>query len=123
MKKILLVTALLIGSVSATFAADHRVTVANFQFTPKTVNARVGDTISWSWQTGSANHTTTSTSVPKGAASWDAQLNAATPKFRYRITTAGTYRYQCSFHFAMGMKGTIRVSASSAGATEKPTAK
>jgi plastocyanin len=112
MKPIILCVALLIGSVSATLAADHRVTVADFQFTLKTVNAVVGDTISWSWRTGM--HTTTSVTIPSGAAPWNAPIDVNNQRFRIRLTVAGTYRYQCNFHFAQGMKGTIKVSASPA---------
>jgi len=91
--------------------------VGDFQFTPKTVNARVGDTISWSWQNGT--HTTTSTSVPAGATSWDSPMNSSSTRFRTRVTVAGTYRYQCSFHFAMGMKGTIKVMAARDAANQQ----
>ena len=114
MKKFLLLAALLLGSVSATFAADHRVTVADFQFTPKTVNARVGDTISWTWQNGM--HTTTSVTIPAGATAWNAPIDSSSTRFRIRLTVAGTYHYQCNFHFNIGMKGTIRVSAAGQGA-------
>ncbi|HEU0207615.1 MAG TPA: plastocyanin/azurin family copper-binding protein [Candidatus Udaeobacter sp.] len=107
MKKILLLAALLIGSVSGTWAADHRVRVADFQFGPRTVRAAVGDTVSWMWQTGM--HTTTSTSVPKGATPWNAPMDVNHPRFRIRLTVPGTYSYQCNFHFAQGMTGRIVV--------------
>jgi|SRR5437773_1058429 len=113
MKKILLLAALLIGSVSAAWAADHRVRVADFRFGPKTVNAVVGDTISWVWQNGM--HTTTSVSVPAGAMPWNAPMDISHTQFRIRLTVAGTYSYQCNFHFAQGMVGRIQVSATSPG--------
>ena len=113
MKKILLLAALLIGSVSAAWAADHRVRVADFRFGPKTVNAVVGDTISWVWQNGM--HTTTSVSVPAGAMPWNAPMDISHTQFRIRLTVAGTYSYQCNFHFAQGMVGTIVVSGASPG--------
>ena len=108
MKKLLLVTALLLSGVAATFAADHKVTVSDFQFTPAVVKARVGDTISWTFQAGSMAHTTTSVTIPSGAAPWNAPIDQTNTRFRYRITTAGTYRYQCNFHATI-MKGTIKV--------------
>jgi plastocyanin len=111
MKKILLLAALLIGSVSATWAADHRVTVSDFVFTPSTVNAVAGDTVTWIWRTGM--HTTTSTSIPPGARSWNAPIDSVNTRFRIRLRVAGTYNYQCNFHFAQGMVGTIVVSAAS----------
>lgn len=111
MKKILLLAALLIGSVSAAFAADHRVRVSDFRFGPRTVNAVVGDTVSWMWQNGM--HTTTSLSIPSGARPWNAPLDVTHTRFRTRLMVAGTYHYQCNFHFAQGMVGTIVVSAAS----------
>ena len=113
MKKILLLAALLIGSVSATWSADHRVTVSNFVFTPSTVNAVVGDTISWTWVNGM--HTTTAVSIPQGARRWNKPIDVSHPRFRMRVTVAGTYDYRCNFHFAQGMVGTIVVSAASPG--------
>jgi plastocyanin len=113
MKKILLLAALLIGSVSAGWSADHRVRVADFAFTPSTVNAAVGDTISWTWRNGM--HTTTSVNIPQGARSWNAPIDSAHTRFRTRLTRAGTYSYQCNFHFAQGMVGTIVVTAASPG--------
>jgi plastocyanin len=113
MKKILLLAALLIGSVSVAWSADHKVRVSDFQFTPSTVNAVVGDTITWRWQNGM--HTTTSTNIPPGARSWDAPIDSAHTRFRTRVNVAGTYSYQCNFHFAQGMVGTIVVSGASPG--------
>jgi len=109
MKKIFLVTAFLVCSAAATFAATHRVTVSNFKFTPATINAAVGDVIIWRWQNGT--HTTTSTSVPAGARTWNAQMNSTSTRFRYVIRVAGTYTYECTFHPAE-MQGTITVTAS-----------
>ena len=111
MKKILLLAAVLVASVSAAWSADHRVRVSDFQFTPSTVNAVVGDTISWRWQNGM--HTTTSVNIPPGARSWNAPIDSAHTMFRTRLRVAGTYTYQCNFHFAQGMTGTIVVSAAS----------
>ena len=113
MKKILLLAALLIGSVSAASAANHRVTVSNFVFTPSTVNAVVGDTVSWTWVNGM--HTTTSVTIPAGARPWNAPIDSTHTRFRTRLMVAGTYSYQCNFHFAQGMVGRIVVSAAAPG--------
>jgi len=113
MKKILLLAALLIGGVSAAWSADHRVRVSDFQFTPSTVNAVVGDTITWRWQNGM--HTTTSVNIPAGARSWNAPIDSTHTRFRTRLREAGTYTYRCNFHFAQGMTGTIVVTTASPG--------
>src|SRR6266478_7308896 len=114
MKKILLLTmALAMCSVSAASAAKIRVRVQNFTFQPATINAHVGDMIIWRFVNGM--HTTTSTSVPAGAQTWNAPIDSTHTQFRYRLQVAGTYQYQCNFHFAQGMVGTIVVSAASPG--------
>jgi plastocyanin len=112
MKKILLLAvALAICSASAASAAQIRVRVQNFVFQPATINAHVGDVIIWRFVNGM--HTTTSTSVPAGAQTWNAAVDATHTQFRYRVQVAGTYQYQCNFHFNQGMVGTIVVSAAS----------
>jgi len=120
MKKILLLTvALAICSASAASAARIRVTVQNFTFQPATINAHVGDQIIWRFVNGM--HTTTSTSVPVGARTWNAPIDSAHLQFRYRLRVAGTYQYQCNFHFGQGMVGTINVSAASPAQAQPAT--
>ena len=115
MKKILHLTmALSICSVSAASAARIQVRVMDFRFQPATINAHVGDVIIWQWVNG-IMHTTTSTSVPAGAQTWNAPIDSTHTQFRYRLQVAGTYQYQCNFHFAQGMRGTIVVSAAAPG--------
>jgi plastocyanin len=98
-------------------ATTWDVTVADFSFNPKTVNALVGDVIKFTWAAGSTDHTTTcgsalqGTSLPAGAAPWNADITSESTTFSYTITTAGTYNYGCIPHFAFGMKGTIVASA------------
>jgi len=114
MKKILLLTvALAICSISAASAARIQVRVMDFRFQPATINAHVGDVMVWGWLNGM--HTTTSTSVPAGAQTWNASIDTTHRRFQYRLMVAGTYTYQCNFHFAQGMTGTIVVSATSPG--------
>ncbi|MCC7223742.1 MAG: T9SS type A sorting domain-containing protein [Chitinophagales bacterium] len=79
-----------------------------FFFVPASVNAQVGDIIRWVWVDGF--HTTTSTTIPAGAASWDQPLTGAGQQFEYTLTTAGTYNYVCTPHSGLGMAGTIIVS-------------
>lgn len=87
-------------------ATTHVVTVSNFQFSPATVNAVVGDTIKWVWSNGF--HTTTSLTIPAGAASWSAPIQSAGETFSYELTVAGTYNYWCAIH-TTEMEGTINV--------------
>ena len=89
MKKILLLTvALAICSVSAASAARIRVRVMDFRFQPATISAHVGDVIIWRWVNGM--HTTTSTSVPVGAQTWNSPIDSTHTQFRYGLRVAGT---------------------------------
>lgn len=78
-------------------------------FSPATVAANVGDTIQWTWASGT--HTTTSLGIPAGAAAWDAPLENTSTSFNYVVTMAGTYNYTCTPHAADNMTGTITVTA------------
>ncbi len=109
MKKFIpLILLLFVAAAPAGFAAVIKIQVSNFQFTPKTVNAKVGDTIVWMWKNG--GHTTTSLGIPAGAIAWDAPMNSTHKRFSYRVTKTGVYNYDCTIH-APNMKGKINVSA------------
>lgn len=110
MKKALLVFAAVI-SLLTSFAQTHKlfkVNVSNFQFSPATVNAKVGDTLFWIWKSGT--HTTTSLTIPVGAKSWDAPMTSAQRRFRYVVRKKGVYNYDCSIH-PTSMIGKINVTA------------
>lgn len=78
-------------------AVKHTVLVGSFYFNPSNIpSVQVGDTIRWQWVEG--NHTTTSTSIPAGAASWDSPMNSGTQVFEYKVTVAGLYNYKCTPH-------------------------
>lgn len=89
-------------------ANQWNVSVTSFQFTPANINVMVGDTVIWTW--GSGTHTTTSTSVPLGADSWDSPMDISNRTFQYVVTIEGSYNYWCSIH-APSMAGTITASA------------
>src|SRR4051812_20400608 len=93
--KILYTAALALLFHLASHATTRPVSVSNFQFSPATVNAVVGDVIQFNWSSGT--HTTTcgsglsGTSLPAGAAEWDNTISAGVTTFSYTLTTAGTY--------------------------------
>lgn len=75
----------------------HTVLTGNFYFNPAAIsNVEVGDVIRWEWVEGS--HTTTSASIPAGAASWDAPLNSSNTFYEYTVTVPGQYNYVCTPH-------------------------
>lgn len=89
------------------------VSASGLSFSPSTINVSVGDTVKWTWLSGT--HTTTCdgssfTSRPPGASSWNAQLNSGSPTYKYVVTVSGTYNYKCAFH-APTMVGVINASS------------
>ena len=105
---------LLIGVLTTTDANATKwvVTVQDFFFSPANLpNVVVGDTIEWEWVNG--DHTTTSTTIPAGAATWNATLSSTNTSFEYHVTVAGTYNYQCDFHVSLDMTGSFTAAASS----------
>jgi plastocyanin len=88
------------------FSTKWVVSVADFQFTPTSLpNVNPGDTIHWEWVSGT--HTTTSTSVPAGAATWDAPIDAVNTFYEYPATIVGTYNYHCMHHPSMVASFTV----------------
>lgn len=103
---------------TATFATKHRISVQDYQFTPKyTPNVKLGDTIRWYWVSGM--HTTTSDTIPAGAATWDHPIDLSDTIFEYIPTVVGGYGYLCTPHYlSNGMAGGFTV-ISTAGISNK----
>jgi plastocyanin len=100
------------------YAKKWVVTAQEFFFSPASLlNVVVGDTIEWEWVNGM--HTTTSMTIPAGAASWDHPLDSGSPIFEYPVTVVGAYAYKCTPHFSLGMIGSFDVTASSGIAEDK----
>jgi plastocyanin len=95
--------------VLASFEANATkwiVNVQNYSFSPSNLpNVAVGDTIRWVWINGS--HTTTSSTIPFGADSWDHPINSNNTFYEYPVTLAGVYNYVCTPHQGMGMTGSF----------------
>lgn len=83
--------------------------VSNFAFSIVSFDAVVGDTVKWTLVSGT--HTTTSTSVPVGAATWDYTFTGVGDSFTYVITVPGVYEYYCAIH-PLTMIGSFSTSVS-----------
>lgn len=90
-------------------AVTHVISQNGFAFSPIGLSCNVGDVIRWEWSSGS--HTTSSASIPQGAAPWDSDLDDGTPFFEYNIEIAGTYTYFCALHVNSNMVGAFQASA------------
>lgn len=110
-----LVPWLFAGAMTA-WATTH---VINFggglgnKYSPATLAAAIGDTITW---VGSFTvHPLSSTTIPSGAATWH---DASGSSFSYVIAVAGTYNYKCDLH--SGMTGSF--TAGSTGSAPRGSA-
>jgi plastocyanin len=113
--RIFILILLITGSLNASAATITIMAGPNNTntFSPANVTANVGDTIKWVWVSGT--HTTTSTTIPATAPSWNSPLSASSNSFSYKVTVPGTYNYKCVPHGGT-MLGTITVS----GTTSAP---
>jgi trimeric autotransporter adhesin len=104
-------------------AMIHTVAVGpsgSLTFSPSSFSMNLGDTVQW--VLGSGYHTTTSTTIPSGAAPWDYAFVPSTDTvFSYVPADTGTYNYNCTYHSGLGMAGSFRVGPS-AGATSYSSA-
>ena len=110
--RILTLAVILVATIATnSFATVYTVTAGaggGMTFTPSSgITMHPGDTIKWVWASGT--HTTTSTTIPAGATSWDQPLNSTATIFSYVPTVLGTYNYQCNFHVSSGMIGSFNV--------------
>jgi plastocyanin len=100
--RFLMIAAVALMSFSAS-AITHTITQQGLSFAPEQLTVEVGDVILFQWTSG--NHTTTSSSVPAGADTWDALLTSGMQTFEYTVTTEGAYEYVCTPHASAGMVG------------------
>lgn len=112
MKKLLpvLLTVVLSITITRVNATIVTVTQQGNTFAPANISVTVGDTVRWVWTSGF--HTTTSSDIPTGAATWDSELSAEVPQYDYEVKVAGTYNYVCTPHIDLGMIGTITATGS-----------
>lgn len=98
MKKIIVLFFLFSFLIIKLHATVWNVNTSDFVFTPANLpNVFVGDTIKWVWISG-MHHTTTSATIPGGAAAWDAPLHSSSTTFSYVVTVPGNYSYVCTPH-------------------------
>lgn len=92
---------------TASATGKVNVTIANFQFSPKTVTVPVGTTVVWTNENG--RHT-----VVSDSGAFKSEVLTAGKSFEFTFTKAGKYPYHCSLHGESGgkdMAGTVVVTA------------
>src|SRR4051812_44134368 len=105
--------ALVVGSAQA---ATTSVDVSSDKFTPKAVTVNQGDTVTWTWSSGTHNVTST---TPAGVLKSGNLSKPATYSHTF-TETPGTYQYECTKHG--GMTGTITVVGADSTPPPAPTA-
>ncbi len=100
---------LLLARDDSPAAATVSVSVGNFFFSPSSVSINEGDTVHWTWATGT--HSATSGSCAGGNCApdgkWDSGVRSS-GTFDFTFPTAGTYPYYCQVHLA-SMTGKVIV--------------
>lgn len=112
-------TALVVPAAGQT--ADHAVTASDIpshNFSPGTLTIAVGDSVTWSYPTGTSEHNVHFTDGP---AFPDQPSAPSGPGWTVHRTfdTAGTFHYQCALHTTM--RGTIVVGDGGTTSTTTPT--
>jgi plastocyanin len=94
--------ALLAGAAAA---ATQQVEVSDNQFTPKTRNATVGDSVHWSRAAGSVNFH----NIEAKGKFFDSGEPTAGAINLTKTFSSGTFPYECEVHGDSGMRGKVRV--------------
>lgn len=109
------------GPATAQSEGDPAVVVGmtnQMEYTPDTVRVRVGETVRWE-NSSAVMHTVTadpeeafkdeSVKLPEGASTFNSGNMNPDQTFEHTFEVAGTYRYFCIPHEAVGMVGTVIV--------------
>jgi len=91
-------------------ATRFEVAVLEFHFRPESLNVFTGDTVTWV-NHGRVPHTTTSGVNGKPDGLWASKHLSRGASFSHVFTEPGTFRYYCTPHHALGMKGVIVVTS------------
>ena len=91
------------AAASAPAAGGPAVSIKDFAFNPQTIQAKVGDSITWT------NQDSTAHTVTLDDKSVDSGSLAPGSTFNHAFTQAGTFTYHCEIH--KQMTGTITVSS------------
>ena len=84
--------------------AANTVTVNNNFFSPANMSVATGTTVTWQWAAGAVDHNVT---FDDG----DHSPTQSSGTFARTFSTPGTYPDPCTIHVALGMQGTVTVSA------------
>ena len=96
------VIATLALGVGVAQAGGAKVSASNYSFKPKALTIQKGQKVTWNWVNG--RH-----SVTFKTGSFDKILSKGHPSVSRTFKKAGTFKYVCRFHSALGMRGKVVV--------------
>jgi plastocyanin len=89
-------------------SATRAVSIKDDRFSPKTVHVGARGRVTWTWK-GQNDHNVTFRHVPRGASKKPRARTRSSGTFTRKFTIKGKYRYVCTIHEDLGMKGTVVV--------------
>jgi plastocyanin len=96
-----------VGGPDARSADTTRVSVRDDVFSPRNVTVARRDKVVWRWK-GDNPHNVRFRRVPSGASKRGSDTQSS-GRFARTFTKRGRYRYVCTIHEDIGMKGSVRV--------------
>ncbi len=104
---VLSVGIILSGHATSTLAATANVSVINFAFQPQLTTVNAGDSVLWTWPSGSTSHNVFYTGSATGWPGNSSVLSGPTT-FTQKFNTSGSFPYECTVH---GFTGSVTVNA------------
>lgn len=101
-----------VGAPEPAAAANARVAIANYLWTPKEIEIDLGEHVTWYWTGPDTMHSVTG--ISDNAKGIDTDPSSRLPShdlgdtFQYTFNRPGTYRFQCKLHTLVG--GSVTVS-------------
>ena len=96
------------GAGTTQDARAKRVSVRDDRFSPKSVHVSRGGRVTWVWR-GENDHNVRFRKVPSGAERPKGSSIQSSGRITRKFRRRGTYRYVCTLHEDLGMKGTVAV--------------
>jgi plastocyanin len=95
------------GGSRAKASKTFSVSVRDNRFSPRSITVHSGAKVVWRWR-GFADHNVRFRKVPSGASKRGSPTQSS-GRFARTFKQRGTYRYVCTIHQALGMRGSVRV--------------
>jgi len=94
------------GAGTAVNAKTKRVSVRDDSFSPKTVRVARGGKVTWVWR-GENDHNVRFRKAPAGSKRPKGSSTQSSGRFSRTFRKRGTYRYVCTIHEDLGMRGRV----------------